>query len=208
MPKCCVMSIDLSVQGVNLISTEICSVDFAAPNSLLIATMKDIIHLQLSLSDKSAQSERFHKILSPPGSRQGCMTLISGETVINGIATPRRAVGVAGDSCGVAVIDCEANEFCGALQIGELVTAIHSSFSPELGCTLGVGTAKGNVFVARRFMQEGQKCDQIAKEPKSPIVDLKISPNGLFLIVITKEHNCALYERKEGVNFEFSCLRK
>lgn len=201
------LSVDLLLLGVNLISANILTVDICAPNSILVTTIKDVLNLQISLTDKSLLAERFHKIVSAPGTRQSCMAIVNAETIVNGAVTQRRALAVAGDSCGVAVVDCDANEFCGALQIGEQVTSMHSNMSAKWGCTLAVGTTKGNVFVAERFMQEGQKCDLVAAL-KNRVEDLKISPNGAYLIVISEEHNCALYERGEEGKFETSCSRK
>jgi len=199
IPTGCILSVDLgNMPELNIISTHILNIDIHG-EEILILTSKDVI-LAFTKRGKLSSIERINRINSLPGTHQNVIEAINGGKKANQI------IAVSGDAGGISIINLESNEFCGALQVGETVTAMHSNTTEKFGYTLVAGTINGNIFVFNDALDDSPNCYTIPCL-KSKVIDIKISPNGMCLVCILEDHNCALFERKDET-FENCCQRK
>jgi len=185
IPNACIQSVDLSTLELKLISSNTLMMDVRG-NEVLIITEKDLIRATID-KGRINTLERLNKIISFSGKRQTAMH-----------TTKNKAIAIANDSGAILVIDTSTNEMHSILQIREIITCL--DFNEKR--LLAIGTIKGNVYVNN----EETNCI-LLESFKSGVVDIKISPNGNYIVVLLEDHNCVLFQEREQL-FEKICQRK
>ena len=98
-------------------------------------------------------------------------------------------IGVGGENGVVQIYDSKQFLPIDTWNIGYSVTALHSVNALNIGCSIAAGTSNGKIFIMNYYDMEEYKYD--CAEGK--IYDIKISPDGINLAVVSENHYIYLY---------------
>ena len=176
-----------------MLSYSIRTID-AAPNNLLIQTSCDLLEINYA----SMKIQQVKKISSATLTNTFCII-------------PTKPIMIAASiESGVIFFHTETNELVDSWNVPYTVTSLHSVWDAKTKTAIiAAGTHSGNIYIVEGFSstEKSFRHEVILDQKKSPVIDLKISPNAQFLIAIFEDKYSTLYEKKEK-SWDLKCQRK